>query len=82
MSSMKVYHIEWLDSETLEGWTALSDVEAELSVTHTIGFLIHESNEFLLVAHSYDPGTESTNGLITIPKAAIKKSRTLCRVKV
>jgi hypothetical protein len=79
---MTILHIEWLDSETDHGWHRIEDLEHELGLTHSTGFLIHESDVFLLIAHSYDPDTESANGLMTIPKGAIKARRTICRVKV
>lgn len=80
---MTILHIEWLDSETDHGWQVIAEIEQnELGLTHSTGFLIRESEQFLLIAHSYDPDTESANGLMTIPKGAIKARRTLCRVKV
>ena len=79
---MTILHIEWLDSETRDGWQPLDEIKQALGLTHSTGFLIHESEQFILVAHSFDPDTESANGLITIPKGAIKTRRTICRVKV
>lgn len=79
---MTILHIAWLDSETSDGWQKTDEVGQELGATHSTGFLIHESDQFILIAHSYDPDTESANGLMTIPKGAIKSRRTICRVKV
>lgn len=77
---MKVVHIEWLDSQTEDGWTAKDDVTSALELTHTVGFLVHENDLCLVVAHSMDAQTDSFNGLITIPRQAIERQRTLCRV--
>lgn len=78
---MKVVHITWLDSEADNSWTSLDAVEGVLELTHTVGLLVRETKSSLVVAHSHDPATDSVNGLITIPRPAVEKVRTLCRIK-
>ncbi len=77
----QLVHIQWFDSETLEGWTKLSEIEREMPATHTVGLLVDQTEAFYLVAHSVDPATESVNGVITIPRSAVHELRTLCRIK-
>ena len=79
---MKLVHVQWLDSESATGWTPVSEVEGVLELTHTVGLLLQESEHFIVIAHSYDPATESANGLITIPRPTIEKMRTICRLKL
>ena len=78
----KVVHITWIDSQTDSGWTPIKEVAEELELTHTIGFFVSESDAFYIVAHSFDPQTESVNGLMTIPKSAVETIKTLKRVKL
>lgn len=82
VQSVKLVHIEWIDSTSATGWTPLSEIEEELDVTHSVGFLMNEGSHFIVLAHSFDPSTESANGLMTIPRQAIEKMRTICRIKM
>lgn len=79
---MKVVHIEWIDSQTEIGWESVGHVPPEPEITHTVGFLIHEGEHYLVVANSYDPATHETNGRIVIPQVSVIGPVTqLCIIK-
>lgn len=76
----QIVHVQWVDSQSQNGWHDLSDLELERSITHSVGLLITDNKEYIVVAHSFDPETDHYNGIMRIPKACILKTRTICRV--
>lgn len=78
---MRVVHVEWVDSETETGWEPLSSVESRPLIAHTVGFLLKEADDFVMVAHSFDFENEHYNGAIRIPRCSIVKMSLLCGVK-
>lgn len=76
-----VVYVEWIDSESDNEWTPLAEVTGTaLTLTHSVGLLVHDSADLIVLALSYDSGTESINGFMTIPRSAVRKMRTLCRL--
>lgn len=82
MKSLKVVHLIWEDSESVAEWTPREDLGERLELTHSVGFLLKETADFLLLALSFDPETDSVNNFKKIPRAAIKKRRTICRISL
>lgn len=80
--TFKLVHVTWVDSENFNSWESLDALQAELDETHTVGLLVHETLTHLVVAHTYDPATESYNGAITIPRQCVERTRTIGRVKL
>lgn len=80
MKYLRIIYVIWLDSETKDGWEAIENCE-KLSLAHTVGVLVGETDEYLELAHSVDPENEACNGRIKIPHVAIKKARTLCQIQ-
>lgn len=72
-SKPKLVQVTWVDSCTQVGWLDIEAAYAEQTDTFTYGLLIHETTEQIVIAHSHDPGTSEYNGLISIPRAVIKK---------
>lgn len=70
--------IEWLDSEQSDQtWHTLSSAkEVKISITKTVGFLVEETTEHIVVSQSWDDMTEGYEpgvaGLFTIPRGCIK----------
>lgn len=67
--------IQWIDAETDHGWEEDHEVEVELPIAVTIGFLVRETDDAFLIASTYS-GT-STNARIKIPKGMIKEYKLL-----
>jgi hypothetical protein len=82
MNHLDVLEIHWVDSEAHAGWTEAGDIPKKLGLVIACGILAYESSESVVLACSYDQETDSFNPLFTIPKVAIKKRKTLCKLKM
>jgi hypothetical protein len=76
---LKVVHVTWLDSSAASRWED-PDSESELTITHSAGFLIKETENSIILALSYDPDTQEMNCYKHIPLVAIQRMRTLCTI--
>lgn len=79
---MKVVHLIWIDSEVEIGWRETDLAHDHLDLCHSIGFYIAETEHYHILANSYDPATQESNGRISIPKASVKEMRTICQIKI
>lgn len=82
MRVMDVIHLTWIDSESLNEWTAKSDLLDPFTEMHSVGLLVNENDERYVLAVSYDPDGESANAIMYIPKRAVRKVRRLCTIKM
>lgn len=70
----KLIEIEWDDAQTDDGWEeAPDDLEPALAIT--VGFLIRETKDHLLIASTYDE--KHTNARLQIPKKMIVSRKEL-----
>lgn len=74
---MKVLLVEWLDASAENFWASEDDLNIHPHLTLSAGFFIKESKDFLVLASTYDPYTESNNARMIIPKSMIKKRTVL-----
>lgn len=72
---MKALLIHWIDSSSDHGWGKIKEIPQSPNDCITLGFLVRETEDFLLITHSWDPETSSVNGTIEIPKVAIKSRK-------
>lgn len=79
---LPVVHIEWVDSEAINRWQEVMELDHEHMTIHTVGMLIHKDADTYLIASSYDPDLDSINAAIWIPAGCVRKVRTLCRVSL
>lgn len=73
-----IVEIEWLDSMGYEGWgsrtTRLKDMDDTDSLVHkTAGYLVKKAKDYVAVCHSYGVGVDNVDGVIQIPRRAIRK---------
>jgi hypothetical protein len=69
--------VTWVDSASQTGWESDSEYRTLVpAVCVTVGFVMGETAEYLLLGLSLDDGT-TMNGAISIPKVAIRRSTTL-----
>jgi len=62
--------VTWLDNCSTDQWTDLRDIVHKLSVIDSVGFVVHENDELLVLAgHVSDEGLAT--GLMTIAKKMI-----------
>ncbi len=66
--------IIWDDAETAGGWEEVPE-EMKPALATSMGFLVKESDDHILIASSYDD--KHTNGRLQIPKGMIKDMRYL-----
>jgi hypothetical protein len=73
---MREVRITWTDSMTVsEGWASIEDyVTSSSSVSCvSLGFLINEDDEKLVLAMNYDPDNDHVNQTIVIPRVSVEK---------
>lgn len=69
MSVERCVWIEWVDSTYRSEWT---DGVPVVSVIKTIGFVVHETSDYITVSGHWDEGNENYHGPMSIPKVAIR----------
>lgn len=77
MRTMEVVHITWIDSEAINTWTPIIELDSDFKEIHTIGMLVHHGHEMCVISSSYDPGLDSINAAICIPTKCIQKIETI-----
>ena len=80
--TVKVVHVSWLDSMSNCEWTYADEIEDALKVTHSVGFLVKETENSLVIALSLDPQTDSVHSFKHIPIVAIEEVRELCHIEM
>jgi hypothetical protein len=81
MKSLAVVYLQWEDSEVENGWTEYDAID-RIEPTVTVGLLVEERDTHYAIAHTFDEASGEYNGLMRIPRSAILKARTLCRVQM
>lgn len=82
MNSLTVVHLTWIDSESINEWCELEELNYSFSEVHSVGILIFEDEEKFILSVSYDAASDSANGIMLIPKAAVRKVETLCTIQM
>jgi len=65
-------HAVWVDSTAENRWTDVDGLIPELDVCQSIGWLVRDTSDFITVAGHKSNATGCYDGLITIPRVAIK----------
>lgn len=63
--------VDWIDAETSQGWEHLDEEKPTVPEVVTVGFLIKETEDVLLVASTIGHD-RSHNSRIGIPKGMVK----------
>jgi hypothetical protein len=64
--------VQWDDAVSDVGWESIPD-KLEKSIATTVGFLVRETKDHLLIASTYDDN--HTNARIQIPKKMIQSRK-------
>ena len=77
---LPLVEIQWVDAETDYGWESVSELDHELPVVVTVGFLVKHSTDknghgVYIIASSY--GSGACNSRIKIPKGMVVKETVL-----
>jgi len=66
--------VKWLDAQTSHGWEDKDEIDSEVPVVTTIGFLLKETEDSVVIASTI--GQDKThNSRILIPIGMIKEKR-------
>ena len=65
---LPIVKVTWLDAVSASGWR---NEPSPPSANYTLGYLVHEDDDFVEVACTYDPESGYWNGSISIPKENI-----------
>jgi len=83
MKTLEIIHIEWFDSESVDGWTKVEDMDFNsLKTVHTVGVLLHKSEKLFVVTCAFDESTHSANATIFIPVVCVKEAKLLCQIPI
>ena len=75
-TSVTIEHIEWIDAVADIGWNVkCGGVRPALVIT--VGKLVHEDKESVVLAGTFSLLDEETNGRMAIPKGWIKNRKTI-----
>lgn len=70
----------WDDASSDSGWHTRSQVKFEKQIVVTIGFLVAENKDYIIIGHTYTL-PEDYLGWFQIPKGMIISRKTLKRAK-
>ena len=71
-----VIEVEWLDSATYNGWQNMEIEDFKVITSKTVGYLIGETSQVMVIAQSTGSGEPYCN-VVSIPKLCITATRTL-----
>jgi hypothetical protein len=75
--------VQWLDSGYSSGWQPVADIEPEVMVCNSVGWITASNRECLvLISHLIEPNSRAPKqgcGDMTIPRAAILNILPLAR---
>ena len=66
-------YFEWVDSKFLYGWEHPDCLAGEPTTIRTVGFLIEEDDNKIIVSTSISDATNNVANAMVIPKCAITK---------
>ena len=67
---MKLVSVTWLDAVSCDSWESISDAQKLNPATMiTLGFLLHDDDDKVVIAASYDQDNESVARTYAIPKS-------------
>jgi len=73
----EIVHVVWQDTYALEDQWIPSNPPIERRLIRTIGFKLTENNEYLVVASTYDPTSDTYGSAIAIHKPCVINSSTI-----
>jgi hypothetical protein len=73
----KIIMVEWIDAESHDPWTDLSELDADFPTILSCGILINDGPEGIVLAGNYDSKNEQASCTMKIPHGMIKKLKAL-----
>lgn len=80
--TVKLVLVEWWDShQNISGWAAVADITPDLPLIRSVGWVVHDTPECLVLVANHGEETRSSPeqacGEMTIPKVCVKRVRRL-----
>ena len=75
---MQKIYLKWVDSRMYHGWKDESDLQHIMEMPleiETIGWMIHENDQRIVVSGNWSPHSENFGNPIVIPKCSILKRK-------
>ncbi|HYE73564.1 MAG TPA: hypothetical protein VEF04_09535 [Blastocatellia bacterium] len=71
MAKFEVHWVRWVDAEAEAEWKHFSKIDMEVIPVETVGIVVKENDEMLVLGLSFDPTNNEYNGLFYIPKGMV-----------
>lgn len=78
---MRVEFIQWYDASSDHGWQETKDVTPHKALTYSVGFVVKETKQAIVLANTWDQESETCNCIMTIPIGMIKRRRVMWQNK-
>ena len=74
----KIVLVTWVDSTSTSHWQFPEDLKDEVLIRVTsIGFLVKETSDYIMIAQNYGDNPEQYSNITTIPRVSILKMNEL-----
>jgi hypothetical protein len=67
MNNYPQVRVVWLDAESTDDWTPISDVDSKVKHIVMLGHLIKDNEDGLVLAMNYDPDNKSVSMTMALP---------------
>ena len=71
--SLEIYLVKWVDAESIDEWTSQSDIDHDLPMIESVGFLVKKTKALVTLALNYDTANDSFSCIMKIPTGMIQK---------
>ncbi len=68
---MKLVYVEWLDSESEQGWHKISELKPDMTPIKSVGYLVVDNPHRIVLGPNYDEKNEAVCQPISIPRCSI-----------
>lgn len=62
-----VVKVTWYDAESHDEWEDIEDTNRKIRPIETVGFLIDETDDEIVLAQNYDPSNQKVSMVMVIP---------------
>lgn len=69
--------VTWLDPLSEDGWVHRDEVNIKPSVIHTVGILVTNTDDMIVVSLNHDTDQDNLSCFMAIPKCIIQNMRVL-----
>jgi len=70
---VEMVYVEWEDAQSIDDWTQIEDLSADLALVKTLGYLLKRTAKSIVVSVAWTPETKQSCCNLVIPKGCILK---------